>query len=139
MPAWFQGRGGQPEGYCHRQMLDAIRYLVAGEISWRAMPADFPVWRRVYAFFRRWHEHGAGLRVPCPAAREGEGARRPRDRAHGRGHRRAAGAGHLLDEGDLRTGHLRSAPACTCLTCTVTNCGSSTDSSTRSIFQAVPV
>ncbi|MEU5212356.1 transposase [Streptomyces sp. NPDC020742] len=58
VPAWLQGRGGQPEGYCHRQMLDAIRYLVAGGISWRAMPADFPAWGHVYAFFRRWREHG---------------------------------------------------------------------------------
>jgi transposase len=58
VPAWLQGRGGQPEGYCHRQMLDAIRYLVAGGISWRAMPADFPDRGRVYAFFRRWREHG---------------------------------------------------------------------------------
>lgn len=39
-------------------MLDAIRYLVAGGISWRAMPADFPSWPRVYAFFRRWRGHG---------------------------------------------------------------------------------
>jgi len=39
-------------------MLDAIRYLVAGGIAWRAMPADFPDWGRVYAFFRRWREHG---------------------------------------------------------------------------------
>jgi transposase len=58
VPAWLQGRGGQPEGYCHRQMLDTIRYLVAGGISWRAMPVDFPDWGRVYAFFRRWREHG---------------------------------------------------------------------------------
>ncbi|MEU7473537.1 IS5 family transposase [Streptomyces sp. NPDC044984] len=58
VPAWFQGRGGRPEGYCHRQLLDAVRYLVAGGISWRAMPADFPAWGRVYAFFRRWREHG---------------------------------------------------------------------------------
>lgn len=29
VPAWLEGKGGQPEGYCHRQMLDAIRYLVA--------------------------------------------------------------------------------------------------------------
>jgi transposase len=56
-PSWLEGRGGQPEGYCHRQMLDAIRYLVAGGISWRAMPADFPNWGRVHAFFRRWREH----------------------------------------------------------------------------------
>ncbi|MFD7004385.1 transposase [Streptomyces mirabilis] len=58
VPAWLNGRGGRPEGYCHRQLLDAIRYLVAGGISWRAMPADFPDWGRVYAFFRRWREHG---------------------------------------------------------------------------------
>ncbi|MER6015958.1 transposase [Streptomyces bluensis] len=58
VPAWLQGRGGQPEGYCHRQMLDAIRYLVAGRIPWRAMPAGLPAWGRVYAFFRRWREHG---------------------------------------------------------------------------------
>ncbi|GAA3381526.1 hypothetical protein GCM10020367_73120 [Streptomyces sannanensis] len=42
VPAWLQGKGGRPEGYCHRQLLDAIRYLVAGGISWRAMPADSP-------------------------------------------------------------------------------------------------
>ncbi|MFJ4554461.1 transposase, partial [Streptomyces sp. NPDC088817] len=26
-------------------------------IKWRAMPADFPPWDRVYAFFRRWRDH----------------------------------------------------------------------------------
>ncbi|MEU5323895.1 IS5 family transposase [Streptomyces sp. NPDC021056] len=30
----------------------------AGGISWRAMPADFPDWGRVCAFFRRRREHG---------------------------------------------------------------------------------
>ncbi|MEU2866198.1 IS5 family transposase [Streptomyces mirabilis] len=32
--------------------------MVAGGISWRAMPADIPDGGRVYAFFRRWREHG---------------------------------------------------------------------------------
>lgn len=58
VPAWLEGRGGQPEGYCHRQMVDAVRYLVAGGISWRSMPVDFPAWDRVYAFFRRWRDKG---------------------------------------------------------------------------------
>ena len=58
VPAWMNGRGGQPEGYCHRQMLDAVRYLVAGGITWRSMPADFPPWGRVYAFARRWRIKG---------------------------------------------------------------------------------
>jgi hypothetical protein len=28
VPGWLCGRGGRPEGYRHRAMLDAIRYLV---------------------------------------------------------------------------------------------------------------
>lgn len=44
----MEGRGGRPEGYCHRHMLDAVQYLVAGGITWRATPADFPAWDRVY-------------------------------------------------------------------------------------------
>jgi transposase len=54
VPAWLEGWGGRPEGYCHRQMLDAVRYVVDNGIKWRAVPADFPPWDRVYAFFRRW-------------------------------------------------------------------------------------
>jgi transposase len=56
-PGWMRGRGGRPEGYCHRIMLDAIRYLVDNGIKWRAMPADFPPWDRIYAFFRRWRDN----------------------------------------------------------------------------------
>ena len=50
---------GSPQGYCHRQLLDAIRYLVDGRDllagDARGLPPD---WGRVYAFFRRWREHG---------------------------------------------------------------------------------
>lgn len=58
VPAWLEGRGGQPEGYCHRQMLDAVFYVTDNGIKWRAMPADFPAWDRVYAYFRRWRDQG---------------------------------------------------------------------------------
>ncbi|MEU9472539.1 transposase [Streptomyces avermitilis] len=58
VPGWLRGRGGQPEAYCHRAMLDAIRYVVDNGIKWRAVPADFPPWNRVYAFFRRWRDLG---------------------------------------------------------------------------------
>ncbi|MBW8792697.1 MAG: IS5 family transposase [Streptomyces sp.] len=57
VPGWMRGRGGRPEGYCHRAILDAIRHLVGNGIKWRAMPADFPPWDRVYAFFRRWRDN----------------------------------------------------------------------------------
>jgi transposase len=42
VPAWMDGRGGRPEGYCHRQLIDAIRYLVDNGVKWRNMPSDFP-------------------------------------------------------------------------------------------------
>ncbi|WP_234310536.1 MULTISPECIES: IS5 family transposase [unclassified Streptomyces] len=58
VPGWLAGRGGRPEGYCHRQMIDAVRYLVDNGIKWRAMPSDFPPWPRVYSFFARWREAG---------------------------------------------------------------------------------
>jgi transposase len=53
-PAWMDGRGGRPESSCHRQIVDAIRYLVDNGVKWRNLPEDFPPWKGVYAFFRRW-------------------------------------------------------------------------------------
>ncbi|MET8102821.1 transposase, partial [Streptomyces sp. NPDC005236] len=35
-------------------MLDAVRYLVDNGVKWMAMPVDFPPWRAVYDFLRRW-------------------------------------------------------------------------------------
>ncbi|WP_406335862.1 transposase [Streptomyces sp. NBC_00203] len=58
VPRWLRGRGGQPEAFCHRAILDAIRYVVDNATKWRAVPADFPPWDRVYAFFRCWRDHG---------------------------------------------------------------------------------
>ncbi|MFE4514035.1 IS5 family transposase [Kitasatospora sp. NPDC056783] len=58
VPGWLRGRGGQPEAYRHRAILDAIRHLVDNGTKWRAIPIDFPPWDRVYAFFRRWRDHG---------------------------------------------------------------------------------
>lgn len=56
VPVWMGGRGGRPEGYCHRVMIDAMLYVVDNGIKWRAMPADFPPWDAVYRFFRRWRD-----------------------------------------------------------------------------------
>lgn len=38
VPGRPAGRGGRPEGYCHRQMIDAVRCLVDNGIKWRARP-----------------------------------------------------------------------------------------------------
>lgn len=39
-------------------MIDAVHYFVDNGIKWRAMPADFPPWPRVCAFFARWRDTG---------------------------------------------------------------------------------
>ncbi|MET8114411.1 transposase [Streptomyces prasinus] len=62
VPGWRAAAGSRRA--CPRQMVDAVRYLVAGGITWRAMPADFPAWDRVYAFFRRWWDKGLTVELP---------------------------------------------------------------------------
>ncbi len=35
VPAWLEGRGGRPEAHCHREMVDAVRYIVDNGAKWR--------------------------------------------------------------------------------------------------------
>ena len=58
VPGWIRGRGGRPEGYCHREMIDAVLYVDDNGAKWRALPVDFPEWAAVCRFLRRWREQG---------------------------------------------------------------------------------
>ncbi len=58
VPAWLEGRGGRPEGYCHRQMIDAVRYVVDNGVKWANLLCDFLPFKRVHAFARRWQIQG---------------------------------------------------------------------------------
>ncbi|MFF8430620.1 IS5 family transposase [Streptomyces sp. NPDC016566] len=58
VPAWLEGRGGRPKGYCHRQMVDAVRYVVDNGVKWANLLCDFPPFKRVHAFARRWQIQG---------------------------------------------------------------------------------
>ena len=91
-PAWKQGRGGRPARRCRRDTVDAIRYLVREGIRWRAMPADFPHWRSVYDALDGWGKSGA-TEAMHDELRALPHRRRPRARAHGRGHRLPVGQG----------------------------------------------
>ena len=57
------GRGGRPEKWDRRLVLDAIFYLVRSGIAWRALPADFPPHQTVLAPFRRWTRARAWCRI----------------------------------------------------------------------------
>src|SRR6266511_1342619 len=49
---------GRPMVHDLRAMCDAAFYVVRNGIEWRALPADFPPWEAVYAFYQRWSARG---------------------------------------------------------------------------------
>jgi transposase len=49
---------GRPMAHDLRAMCDAVAYVVKNGVEWRALPADFPPWEAVYAFFERWNGRG---------------------------------------------------------------------------------
>jgi putative transposase len=51
-------KGGRPRSVNIREILNAIFYLLANGIKWRAMPHDFPKWQTVYTYFREWESDG---------------------------------------------------------------------------------
>ena len=53
-PACLTAAGGRPEKHHRRIILSAVFYLADNGCKWRNLPADFPPWRTVYGFLRRW-------------------------------------------------------------------------------------
>jgi transposase len=62
-PGNTEGRGGRPEKYCRRMILDAIFYVVRGGIAWRQLPSEFPPATTVWAIFARWVRAGVWQRI----------------------------------------------------------------------------
>lgn len=47
-------KGGRPRTTNIRDVLDGILYLVRSGCAWHLLPKDFPPWKTVYHYFRRW-------------------------------------------------------------------------------------
>lgn len=62
-PGNTAGRGGRPEKWPRRLVMDAVFYLVRGGIAWAQLPHDFPPAKTVYDIFRRWSKNGAWQRI----------------------------------------------------------------------------
>src|SRR5690349_8131270 len=50
--------GGRPRKHDLRAIVNALFYLNRNGCTWRALPHDFPPWRTVYNYFRRWRDDG---------------------------------------------------------------------------------
>ncbi|PAZ16193.1 hypothetical protein CLM62_09350 [Streptomyces sp. SA15] len=62
-PACQTPKGGAPEKWPRRRVVDSIRYIVDNGAKWRALPADFGIpWRTVSGTSR------AGRRPACSSA-----------------------------------------------------------------------
>ena len=46
--------GGRPRSTDMREVLNAIFYVLRSGCAWRMLPHDFPPWKTVYHYFRRW-------------------------------------------------------------------------------------
>jgi putative transposase len=52
------GKRGRPRRHCSRAILDTVFYVLKSGCPWRLLPRDFPPWKTVYDWFRRWRIDG---------------------------------------------------------------------------------
>jgi transposase len=55
--------GGRPRKADKREIVEAILYVLRAGCAWRLLPHDFPPWRTVYYYLRRWQREGVWARV----------------------------------------------------------------------------
>src|SRR5215212_8703889 len=64
-------RAGTSRLHGLRTILDAVFYVLKSGRPWRLLPRDFPPWKSVYDWFRRWRIDGTSwerLRTPSCAS-----------------------------------------------------------------------
>src|SRR5215218_2180955 len=54
---------GRPRLHGLRAILDAVFYVLKSGCPWRLLPKDFPPWKTVYDWFRRWRLDGTWERL----------------------------------------------------------------------------
>jgi putative transposase len=54
---------GRPRVHTLREITDAIFYIVRSGCAWRLLPHDFPPWKTVHHYFRRWRLDGTWERM----------------------------------------------------------------------------
>src|ERR671916_76830 len=54
---------GRPRLHGLRPILDAVFYVLKSGCPWRMLPREFPPWKTVYDWFRRWRIDGTWERL----------------------------------------------------------------------------
>jgi putative transposase len=54
---------GRPHLHSLRHVLDAVFYILRSGCAWRLLPREFPPWRTVYYWFRKWRIDGTFERL----------------------------------------------------------------------------
>ena len=54
---------GRPRTHGSRAILDAVFYVLKSGCPWRLLPRDFPPWKSVYNWFRKWRIDGTFERL----------------------------------------------------------------------------
>ena len=54
---------GRPRLHGLREILDAVFYVLKSGCPWRLLPREFPPWKSVYDWFRRWRLDGTWERL----------------------------------------------------------------------------
>ena len=58
LPAPKKRGRGRPNVPSPRKILNAVFYLLKSGCPWRLLPRDFPPWKTVYHWFRKWRIDG---------------------------------------------------------------------------------
>lgn len=56
-------RGGRPQEFATREIVNGIRYVVRTGCAWRLLPHDLPPWCTVYHYMRAWKRDGTWERI----------------------------------------------------------------------------
>lgn len=62
-PKWGTSRGGRPQEFPTREIVNGVRYVLRTGCAWRSMPHDLPPWWTTYKYFQRWNRDGTWQRV----------------------------------------------------------------------------
>lgn len=54
---------GRKRQLCMKAVVNALLYLVVSGVQWRMLPNDYPNWKSVYHYFRKWTKDGTWRRI----------------------------------------------------------------------------